>query len=68
MAWMVSRNKTDKANLHLQTAELLLIGTIESYDRLDIEEQTCPEDSVESIIRRLVQIRQELLMVIRELK
>lgn len=55
---------TDKARMHLDTAELLMQGMKESIKYNDKEPGTPPpEHSAESIKRRCVQIRQELLMV-----
>lgn len=57
--------------LHLDTAELLLKGVKESFDFVPPE--ICeykiipPEHSDESICRRLVQIRQECLQVLKKM-
>ena len=58
--------------LHLDTAELLMKGVKESLN-VPLEkaygyEIVPPEHSDESIIRRCVQIRQELLQVIKKLR
>ena len=75
MGWMNTKTLNSKARLHLDTAKLLMQGVTDSADNIwkktragepypDID----PEDSRESIIRRCVQIRQELMVVIKELK
>ena len=55
--------------LHLDTAELLMKGVQESVTvKPDHWNIIPPEHSSESIIRRCVQIRQELLQVIKKLR
>lgn len=58
---------TNECKLHLQTADLLVQGIKESMDRLEQELIPAPEDSVNSVHRRIVQVRQELLRVDQEL-
>ena len=58
---------TDECKLHLQTADLLLEGIKESMEELEKEAMPAPEHSVNSISRRIVQVRQELLRVEQEL-
>lgn len=58
---------TDKCRLHLQTADLLLKGIKESMKELEREAMPAPEHSVNSVSRRIVQVRQELLRVEQEL-
>ena len=61
---------------HIQTARLLMDGAEESMATWDKERQekgwycyinSDPVHSKESVVRRLIQARQELLQVIREL-
>jgi len=58
---------TDECKLHLQTADLLLEGIKESMEELEKEAMPAPEHSVNSVSRRIVQVRQELLRVEQEL-
>lgn len=62
---------TNECKMHLQTADLLLQGIKESMDRLEQEQEQelipPPEHSVNSVSRRIVQVRQELLRVDQEL-
>lgn len=58
---------TDKCRLHLQTADLLMEGIKESVEELEKEAMPAPEHSVNSVSRRIVQARQELLRVEQEL-
>lgn len=59
---------TDECKMHLQTADLLLQGIRESMAVLEKGEfLPSPEHSVNSVSRRIVQVRQELLLVDREL-
>jgi|GEM_PF-3830775 len=58
---------TDECKLHLQTADLLLEGIKESMEELEKEVIPAPEHSVNSVSRRIVQVRQELLRVQQEL-
>jgi len=58
---------TDKCRLHLQTADLLMEGIKESMEELEKEAMPAPEHSVNSVSRRIVQARQELLRVEQEL-
>ena len=67
-------NKIDR---HFQTAKLLLEGIEESMQTWDKERtakgwyayaNSATEHSKESVVRRLIQTRQELLQVIKELK
>lgn len=55
--------------MHLQAADLLMQGVKESMDVLDGDGKYYfpPEHSVESVKRRIIQIRQELLRVSQEL-
>ena len=60
---------------HFQTAKLLMEGVEESMatwgDRFDegwYSYYNGTENSKESVVRRLIQIRQELLQVIKEMK
>lgn len=61
----------DKAIRHIDTAVLLAEGLSEAKDEILKEHYVLysspPEYSKESIKRRCIQIRQELLMVIKEL-
>ena len=59
---------TDKCRLHLETADLLLQGIKESMDELEKECMPAPEHSVNSVSRRIIQVRQELLRVEQELR
>lgn len=54
---------TDECKLHLQTADLLLEGIKESMEELEKGCMPAPEHSVNSVSRRIVQVRQELLRV-----
>ena len=54
--------------LHLETAEKLLEGIRETLTVLKKNSWIPPEHSCASIKRRVVQIRQELLQVLRELE
>ena len=58
---------TDECKMHLQTADLLLQGIKESMEELEKEYMPAPEHSVNSVSRRIVQVRQELLRVYQEL-
>lgn len=58
---------TDECKLHLQTADLLLEGIKESMSELEKECMPAPEHSVNSVSRRIIQVRQELLRVQQEL-
>lgn len=58
---------TDECKMHLQTADLLLQGIKESMEELEKEYMPAPEHSVNSVSRRIVQVRQELLRVDQEL-
>lgn len=59
---------TDECKMHLQTADLLLQGIKESMAVLEKGEfLPPPEHSVNSVSRRIVQVRQELLRVDQEL-
>ncbi len=59
---------TDECKLHLQTADLLLQGIKESMEILEKGEYLPPpEHSINSVSRRIVQVRQELLRVDQEL-
>lgn len=58
---------TDECKMHLQTADLLLQGIKESMGELEKECMPAPEHSVNSVSRRIVQVRQELLRVDQEL-
>lgn len=59
---------TDECKMHLQTADLLLQGIKESMVVLEKGEfLPPPEHSVNSVSRRIVQVRQELLRVDQEL-
>lgn len=66
-----------KIERHLQTAKLLMEGIEESIQTWDKERtakgwyayaNSATEHSKESVVRRLIQTRQELLQVIKELK
>ena len=59
---------SDKCRLHLETADLLLEGIKESVEELEKECMPAPEHSVNSVSRRIVQVRQELLRVEQELR
>ena len=59
---------SDKCRLHLETADLLLEGIKESLEELEKECMPAPEHSVNSVSRRIVQVRQELLRVEQELR
>lgn len=74
MGWMNTKMLNSKASLHLDTAKLLLQGVSDSADEIWHKTRSgeqyvdvAPEHSRESIKRRCVQIRQELLIVIKEL-
>ena len=67
----------NKIERHLQTAKLLMEGIEESIQTWDKERTAkgwyayasyATEHSKESVARRLIQTRQELLQVIKELK
>ena len=59
---------SDECKLHLQTADLLMQGIKESMEvREKSDYMPPPEHSVNSISRRIVQVRQELLRVNQEL-
>lgn len=62
---MKSIKENDSLLLHLQTAELLIKGIKESVDMED-SFYPGPQNSRESIKRRCVQARQELLRVYQE--
>lgn len=59
---------SDKCHLHLKTADLLMEGIKESMEELEKEYMPAPEHSVNSVRRRIVQARQELLRVEQELR
>ena len=65
-------DKISNLKLHLDTAELLIKGVKESlqvhYDTSYGYNFVPSEHSDESVIRRCVQIRQELLQVIKKLR
>ena len=58
---------TRECKLHFQTAELLMQGVKESMQVYEKSFILPPEHSEESIRRRIIQIRQELLRVSQEL-
>lgn len=59
---------TDECKMHLQTGDLLLQGIKESMAVLEKGEfLPPPEHSINSVHRRIVQVRQELLRVDQEL-
>ena len=67
--------KVTNFDMHLKTAELLLKGVRESLNETGswfegkfYEDSIPPEHSDESVIRRLVQIRQECLQLIKKLR
>ena len=69
--------RSDKLARHMQTAKLLMEGIEESmatWDKEKVNKGWCsninatPEHSRESVIRRCIQTRQELLQVIKELQ
>lgn len=65
-------NDIHNLKLHLDTAELLLAGVKESLNEKGHEvwggySIVSPEHSDESICRRLVQVRQECLQVLKKL-
>lgn len=57
-----------EVTLHLETAEKLLEGIRETLTVLKKDSWIPPEHSCASIKRRVVQTRQELLQVLRELE
>lgn len=58
---------SEKCKLHLDTADLLMQGIKESMEELEKEYMPAPEHSINSVSRRIVQVRQELLRVEQEL-
>lgn len=75
MGWMATENLSIYGKMHLDTAKLLLMGVCDSVDEIWKETRSgekyvlvSPEHSRTSIIRRCIQIRQELLIVMRELE
>jgi len=75
MGYMTTRMLNETARRHLETAKLLMCGVLDSADYIwsktrsgEMYPDVPPEHSKESIKRRCVQIRQELLMVMKELK
>lgn len=75
MGYMTTKMLNPTARLHLDTAKLLMSGVADSADYIwsktragESYPDVPPEHSKESIIRRCVQIRQELLIVMKELK
>lgn len=75
MGYMTTKMLNGTAKQHLETAKLLMEGVSDSADYICNKTRTGemypdipPEHSKESIKRRCVQIRQELLMVMKELK
>lgn len=74
MGYMNTKMLNGKARQHLDTAKLLLQGVSDSADEIwrktragEMYPDVAPEHSRESIKRRCIQIRQELLMVMKEL-
>ena len=75
MGYMTTKTLNSTGKRHLETAKLLMEGVSESVDYNcnktragEMYPYVPPEHSKESIKRRCVQIRQELLMVMKELK
>ena len=75
MGYMTTKTLNSTARQHLETAKLLMEGVSDSADYIwsktragEMYPYVPPEHSKESIKRRCVQIRQELLMVMKELK
>lgn len=75
MGYMTTKMLNSTAKQHLETAQLLMEGVSDSVDYIwsktragEMYTDVPPEHSKESIKRRCVQIRQELLMVMNELK
>lgn len=75
MGYMTTKMLNGTAKQHLETAKLLMNGVSDSADYIwsktragEMYPDVPPEHSKESIKRRCVQIRQELLMVMKELK
>lgn len=75
MGYMTTKTLNCTAKQHLETARLLMNGVSDSADYIwsktrsgEMYPDIPPEHSKESIKRRCVQIRQELLMVMKELK
>ena len=71
---ITTRMLNEKARRHLETAKMLMNGVSDSADYIwsktragEMYPDIPPEHSKESIKRRCVQIRQELLMVMKEL-
>lgn len=59
---------SENCKRHIQTADLLMQGVKESMDvQIGTEGMVSPEHSTESIKRRLIQARQELLTVSKQL-
>lgn len=74
MSWMNTKMLNHTAQSHLETAKLLLQGVSESADEIWHKTRAGEKypdvplwHSKESIKRRCIQIRQELLIVIKEL-
>lgn len=65
---MKSLTENDELMLHLKTAELLIDGIKEAVNHNDGGYWNPPEYSRESIKRRCVQARQELLRVMQEVE
>lgn len=75
MGYMTTRMLNSTGKQHLETAKLLMEGVSDSVNYIwsktragEMYADVPPEHSKESIKRRCVQIRQELLMVMKELK
>ena len=75
MGYMTTKMLNSNARFHLETAKLLMQGVTNSADYIwsvtragEQYPEIPPEHSKESIKRRCVQIRQELLIVMKELE
>ena len=75
MGYMTTKTLDGTTRSHLETAKLLILGVSDSADYIwsktragEMYPDIPPEHSKESIKRRCVQIRQELLMVMKGLK
>lgn len=75
MGYMTTKMLDGTTRSHLETAKLLILGVSDSVDYIwghtradEMYPDIPPEHSKESIKRRCVQIRQELLMVMKGLK
>lgn len=75
MGYMNTKSLDGNTRSHLETAKLLILGVSDSADYIwsmtrtgEMYPDIPPEHSKESIKRRCVQIRQELLMVMKGLK